>query len=205
MTFQDLCLITESYTLSLVKGNYGKPMNGWQYKDGIMSYVNRRSNFGVKHFEFFLNRPDKQDSLYLQLNYFIQPGEGERIQVPAKHFQIVVPQRTSRKLLSYPNFKNTIGNRTNEASYSNFKFYLKNDPIQKIFPENELERQMSKLIKVNEYFVKTYGKEFSIIGDVYTVTQKSILDKLGTSLDRNIDDFGLRKIADRLMNFLNPQ
>ena len=206
MTFDELCLLYENdnFSITTVKGGYGQPLTPVQYKTSIITYIHNNSFLGVENFTFYLGRPDRADSLYLILEYHLKPKQTETGLLPAKSFQLVVPQKTARKFFSYPNYRSTIANTRNEGSYSNFKFYYKGTPIDKVFQEDKLLKQMESLVAVNNFFIKTYGKQYGFLGDLMSAElDKSLLSQVRSNISQNIEDLGLTGVVGKIKDFLN--
>lgn len=181
MRFENLYSLYEA-SLSLVYGNYGRPISAVQYHNNIKSYISKRSKYGYSSVGFFLGKPDSQEKLYLELVFHITSS----LDIPEKNYQIKVPQKTLNKFRTNPQ----IYNRNNVGAFKRDVnvFYLNNEPIKKIFPDSEFEAVMEKLIKVNDFFISQYGKEYSFLGDIYTMREGGLIQKLMGNLSQNKAD-----------------
>lgn len=185
MTFDEICLLYESYKLTLLKGNFGKPLTPGDYDNSINNYINNSVKFGTSSVEFFLGKPSDTNKGYLSLIFYLEPVPSSSI--PANSFYYAIPRNTLEKL---KRLGGAITNKNAEAYlnlYSNV-FYYKGRPIPKVFRQDDLRAEMEYLLKVNNYFVKTYGANYSFLGDVYTMTQQSLLSRIATNLKRDKQD-----------------
>jgi hypothetical protein len=167
----------ETYSVGLIKGNYGKPLSLSEYDQTIKGYIqnNPRSNSGF--ITIFLNNPDNSNGCYINLNYYDQPVQG----IPAKHFKYEIPRTTTAIL------------RTSKEIFDQYRiaflqtrtnvFYYNLNPIEKVFPQNKLRETIEKLIKVNNVFM-SYGAQYQILGGVYAEKQENTLERLATSFGK---------------------
>lgn len=184
MRFKDLCLIYEQNTrLTLVKGNFGKPLTANDYREGIERYINRYSKQGYSKMLFFLGKPNIPEKGFLNLYYHIVPSP----EAPARSYQYTVPEATLRRFRT----KGTeIYNNRNKAYFQprNNVFYFNGAPLPKIFSENKLKQEMGILIQVNEFFKQNYGEQYSFLGDVYAMSAESTFSKIASTWERNKED-----------------
>ena len=180
MRFEDLCLIYEENTrLTLIKSNLGRPLTAGDYESGISSYVSRNYNQGYSKMLFFLGKPNVPDKGYLTLYYNVVAEPN----VPAKYFHYTIPEATLRRFRA---LTGKINNRNNEAYFQprNNIFYYKGQPLPKTFPEKMLKREMESLIKVNEFFAKNFGTQYSFLGDVYVLSPESTFSKIAAGWEK---------------------
>ena len=70
MTFEDLCLVCEeTYSVGLIKGNYGKPLSLSEYDDTIKSYIKRNIQLNPSIITIFLNNQNASGGCFINLKY----------------------------------------------------------------------------------------------------------------------------------------
>lgn len=184
MRFEELCLVYENnYRIALVKGNYGSPLTATQYEQGIKGHLSRASTYGYSRIIFYLGKPNQPDKCHLDLVYQVTPDSN----IPAKYFLYSLPQNTLKK---FRELGEEVKNRKNEAYFQPLQnvFYYKGQAVPKFFPEKDLKREMESLIKVNDFFVSKFGKQYGFLGDIYTLQEGTKLSKIAASLQRNKED-----------------
>lgn len=182
MTFEDLSLLVEqSYRTITVVGNKGKPLTDQEIASGIERYIQRKSGLNASSIEFFLGKPNVTGKCYIKLIYQMEPSPD----VAAKHFKYEIPANTLKKFREQPATTNW-----QRLTYLDryMVFHLNGKPITKIFSENELQKTMESLIKVNEFFSTSYGPQYEFLGDVYTMGEGSTLSELEKSWKQNVSN-----------------
>ena len=175
MTFEDLCLMCEeTYSVGLIKGNYGKPLSLSEYDQTIKSYIQRNIRLNPSIITIFLNNPNAAGSCFVNLNYYVQ----RNAETPARYFKYEIP-RTTTKILRTSRETSDQSKDTFLQTSTNVFFYKRN-PIQKVFPENKLRETIEKLINVNNVFMG-YGAQYQILGGVYAEQEENALERLTTS------------------------
>jgi hypothetical protein len=178
MRFQDLCVIYES-SLKLVKGNYGSTLTAKEYDQGIKNNIASTDKYNYNSIRYFLGKPGIKDSNYITLYYQVTPS-GE---MPPKYFKYEIPDSTIQRFRT----QKEIFNKNKPAFLAGRVnvFYLNGRAVPKFFQEKDLQVVMDMLIKINENFIKSYGKEFSFIGDVYRMGQDTTFSQIAASWERN--------------------
>lgn len=182
MKFSELCLLYES-RLVLVKGNFDRPLTAEAYQAGITSFIRKKVGSGYSSIIFFLGKPDSPNNCFLELVFHVE----QSMETPPRHFQYKLPQKTLKKFREQGG---DIYNRNNEAYFQprTNVFYYKGQPVAKVFPESKLRNELDALIKVNDFFVKNYGKQYGFLGDIYSIGEESTFSKLATSWEKNKED-----------------
>ena len=180
MRFEDLCLIYES-ALKLIAGNFGKPLTAAYYDKSIKANISGSNSSNYSSIHYFLGNPNKTDGCFLNLFYMVT----RTAEALPKSFKYEIPERTLKKFRTqreiYKNHPAYLSGRYNV-------FYFDGVAIPKIFPEKDLQAVMDKLIKVNNYFIQNYGKEFAFIGDVYRIGEESTFSKIASNWEDNKTD-----------------
>jgi hypothetical protein len=164
-----------------VVGNKGKPLTDQEIASGIERYIQRKSGLNASSIEFFLGKPNVTGKCYIKLIYQMEPSPD----VAAKHFKYEIPANTLKKFREQPATTNW-----QRLTYLDryMVFHLNGKPITKIFSENELQKTMESLIKVNDFFSTSYGPQYEFLGDVYTMGEGSTLSELEKSWKQNVSN-----------------
>lgn len=178
MRFEDLYVLYEG-SLKLIVGNFDRPLTAAQYDQGIKSNISSSDRFGYSSIRYFLGKPGEPDKNYITLYYQVAPAAD----VPERHFKYEIPDLTLQKFRT----KREIFDSSKPAFLAGRSnvFYFNRAPIPKVFPENQLESVMDKLIKTNDYFVSNYGSQYAFIGKVYRMGQDTTFSKIASSWERN--------------------